>query len=133
MTAALSARQVAAKRLTPAVRARFGQLVHQQRPHAPALPIVEHRDRHLGGPRVVEPHVARHADHLCAVWADSDERLVVAVIDLGEVGQVLFGEALDRVQEAAIARFGAQSLETSSEQSLVRRLDRADADHPAVG
>jgi hypothetical protein len=65
--------------------------------------------------------------------ADSDERLVVVVVHLGEVAQVRFGEPFDRVQEAAIARFGAEPLESSEEHPPVPGLDRPHVDHSAVG
>jgi hypothetical protein len=95
MTAALSARQVAAKRRTPGRARPVRQLVHQERADAPPLPIVQHRDRHLRRLRVVEPDVARHSGQLGAARADSDERLVIVVVDLGEVAQVRFGEPFD--------------------------------------
>ena len=63
-----------------------------------ALPVVDDDDRDLGGVRLVAADVAGDADRL-AVVVEGDHRLVVVVVDLGqvlEVGRARAGRARRR-------------------------------------
>ena len=101
----------------------------QERGADPApLPVVGDREGDLGavGPRVVadEP---RDADAIVGARVERHERLVIAMVDLGEIAQVARAEARMRAEEAAVARLVAQAVEAGRERRLVVGLDRPDA------
>jgi hypothetical protein len=65
------------------------QLSHQFGAEAPPLPVVDDGDRDFGGPRVVGvPDVARDTDTTPVGVIQRAERLVVVVVDIGEVAQL---------------------------------------------
>jgi hypothetical protein len=57
---------------------------------------------------------------------------VVAVVDLGQVGELRVGEVVDRPEETAVARFRAKPSEALRERLAVVGLDRPDEDVLAV-
>ena len=81
---------------------------------------------------MVNPDEAPDADRLARVAHDRDQRLVVVVVDLGEVGQRAVCEAIDRREEASIAGLGGEVREALGEPFLVAGLDRADLEFGAV-
>jgi hypothetical protein len=95
--------------------------------HTTALPIVDHRDRQLGGRRILGgAHIPRDTDPVAGDGIDRDQRLVVVVVDLGEIAQLLLAQAGMGREEAAVPRPVAELLEALGERPLVLRLDRAD-------
>ena len=82
----LSDRTSALKRRTPSSRARCGEPVEQGRGDAAVVPRVGHRHGDLG-PLAIRwrSHEARHSDAVPARGLDGHERLVVVVVDRGQV------------------------------------------------
>ena len=82
-------------------------------PIAALLPVVDHRDGRLGRVRTVPlaADEAGHADALARRRIDRSERLVVVVVDVGEVGDDLVRELRHRREEALIARLRPEPLE----------------------
>jgi hypothetical protein len=52
------------------------------------LPVVGDHDRGLREVRLLAAHVAGHADDLVGGRVERGERLVVSMVDLGQVGEV---------------------------------------------
>ena len=119
------------KQCTPVAGA-LGQQREQDGSQSAALPVVHDGDRCLGDLRIVlAAHEPSHADG-CAIVVEGDERLVVVVVDLGQVAQRTTAELGHRTQEAPVPRLGREALEAVQEQLLVVRLDRAHAHHQAT-
>ena len=73
------------KRATPSPRPR-GEQVQERGPHPTALPVVDHGHGRLGGVRAVcAADEAGDADPFARLRVDGRERLVVVVVDVGEV------------------------------------------------
>ncbi len=110
-----------------------GEAPEQLAADAPVLPLVDHRDRRLGDlRRVAQPHVARDADALARHRVARADRLVVDVVDLGEVREVALAQAPLGAEEAAVARLVAELLPAREEELLVRGLHRPDQHGGAV-
>src|SRR5690242_16647723 len=110
-----------------------GQPLEQLGGDATPLPVVNDRHGHLGSLRVLlGAHEARHADRLTALPAECDERLVVVVVDLGEVAHQARAEPWHRHDEALLARFRAHMLDSVEQALLVALSNRADRDLRAV-
>jgi hypothetical protein len=107
------------------------QGVEQRRRHAAALPVVDDDDRGLGLTRAGADE-ARDADALAGVGVQGHERLVVAVVDAGEVLQVAPAQPRDRREEPPEARLGAEALEPLGERVAILGLDGADRDLRSV-
>jgi hypothetical protein len=66
-----------------------GELAQQQRRHAPALPLIADGYCHLGYRRILlRSHEARHAHTVPRARVDRQQRLVVVMVDLGEVAHL---------------------------------------------
>ena len=103
-----------------------GQILQQCGAKPAALPIVGHRDGDLGHRRVIaRAHEARHAEAVARVGVDRQQRLVIVVIDLGQVFQLRPAQPRHRGQEAAVARLGAEALKSFQQALAVLRPYRA--------
>ena len=58
---------------------------------------------------------------------------MVAVVDLGQVGEVSLRQAVERPEEPPVAAFGAEPLEALGEQALVGRAKLADQELGPIG
>ena len=106
-----------------------GQAAQQFGRDPAVLPVIHDGDsdlRVVGQLRV--PDVTGHAHEAGLAARECHERLVIVVIDLGEVPQLAGRQALHRAEEALVARFVAQVGEPLGEPLLVIRCDRADRD-----
>lgn len=96
----------------------------QGRADASALPGVGNGHSHLRSlPLRMEADIARDADDLTA-RGDRDQRLMITVVDLGEVGDLAGGQPSDRGEEAPIAGLVAEVFEGPYEGRPIRRCDR---------
>jgi hypothetical protein len=103
------------------------------RSDAPALPLIDHGHGRLGGVRAVRPaDEPGDADAVTGLRLDGGERLVVVMVDLGEVGDVGLAELRHRREEALVARFGAEPREAGEQALAVVRPHRAHHDPGAV-
>ena len=101
-----------------------GQQSKQRRAEAAPLVVVRDRDRDLGRLGIARPaHEPSHPDER-SVCTDGDERLVVVVVDVGQVAQHRSGEPLHRREEASVARLLRQSLEARTQGLGILRTDR---------
>ena len=93
-----------------------------------AAPMIGDHDRHLGlaVPVRMGADVPRHPDQVTFVGVDCRQRLVMVVIDLGQVGEVGFAQSHHRSEEPLETGLGAQPFETGGELLLVGRPDRPD-------
>jgi hypothetical protein len=80
----------------------------------------------------VEADEARDSDAATADRIERRERLVVVMVDLGEVAQLRVAQLRKRREEAAIARLRAQAREARDQERLVGRLNGAHQDPGAV-
>src|SRR5581483_4020593 len=88
--------------------------------------VIDDRDRQLRAGRIVlGADVAGHADTLTRTGVDGDQRLVVMVVDLGEVAKLGLGEATMRGQEPPVTRLVAQTLEAIQQCLLIGWRDRS--------
>src|SRR5438128_5759853 len=110
-----------------------GEATQQQRPQSAPLPVIGHRH---GGLRLVGvlagTHVTGHPEAVAARGLDGDERLVVVMIDLGQVRQLRGGEPCGRAEETAVARQLRQALKAGCQARLVLAAHRADLQRAAV-
>jgi hypothetical protein len=111
----------------PLLARALDERVEQPGPSTPALPVVHDHHRRLGHIRA-GTHVARHADAIAGSLLDRHERLVVAVVDAGEIVQVAFAEVRDGPEEPPVARLRAEPLEPVRESRTVIGLDGPDHD-----
>ncbi len=115
-----SARTRAEKRSTPSSRARSASRREQRRAQPAALRVVGDRHRRLGEAAILAvAHEAGHADPAPVGGVERDQRLVVVVVDLGQVRELGVGEPGLRREEPAIARLGAQALERLRQRAAV--------------
>ena len=124
----LLASSSAVKRSTPSSRARSASSCAECRAEAPALPLVDHGHRGLGAGRRRRAGRSGRRRPPPPVRVERDQRLVVVVVDLGQVAQLRLGELGDRGQEALVARLLAEPVERGDQRVLVGRLDRAHED-----
>jgi hypothetical protein len=95
------------------------------------MPLVDDGDGHLGRLRVLaRPDIACHSKRGIASSVEGDERFVVVVIDLGEIGQHGLAQLGDRGEEAPVPGLGAQALIGGTQGFSMARSDGAD---PHVG
>jgi len=108
-----------------------GQPVEQPGAKAATLPVVGDDDRGLClvGPG---PHEARDADDVPRRLVDREQRFVVVVVDLGEVVQVALAEPWRWTEEAPVAGFRAQTLESGMQRVTVIGRDGPQDDDGAV-
>jgi hypothetical protein len=87
---------------TPSSRARTDRL-QQERAEAASLPAVDHGDGNLGRIGLHgAAHIARDADALARL-VERDHRLMVAMVEVGQVAQRLLVELVHRSQEPPVA------------------------------
>ena len=109
----------------------MGQSREQHTPQAAPLPVIDDGNGHVGDLRVVvRANVTRDAYRLPAQSVDSDDRLVVAVVDVKKVVELSRRQLLLTGEEPPVARLFAQPLETGRFKRLVlgsdgRRVTRA--------
>ena len=109
------------------------QAAQQRARHAAALPGVRHGHRHLGHLRIAGgAHEARHAEPVPGGGLHGHQRLVIAVVDLGQVAQLRLAQVAGRGEEAAVARLRAEPPHPGGELVPVIGLDRAHDDRLAV-
>jgi len=96
-----------------------GERRGQQTPQAPALSVVDHRDRCLGHRRqVVQAHEPRDSEaRLCLEvrrLARRDEGNVILAVDAREVVKRLVGQVRDATEEPAVPRTGREAVESAA-------------------
>ena len=97
------------------------------------MPVVGDRHRELGLSLLIAgADVAGHAEAVTACWVDGHERLVVVVIELGEVRELPARQARGGAHEAAVARQLGQPREARGQPCLVVRPQRPDLDQGAI-
>jgi hypothetical protein len=89
----------------------------QDRAQPAPLAAVGHRHGHLGGVRVLEPHEAGDPEPLAVLLGQRDERLVIVVVDPGQVRELALAEVRHRGQEAPVARLGLRRSKLSRRAS----------------
>ena len=114
----------------PSSRARSASRLQSDYAQAPALPLVDHGDRGLGGGAVVEPDEARDPHPVTGGRVEGDQRLVIVMVDVGEVVELGRRELVDRGHEALIARLLAEPLERVRDRVAVAGTDRANRPPP---
>ena len=72
------------------------------------------------------------ADPVARLQVDGRERLVIVVVDVGEVGDVGLAELRHRREEALVPRLGAEPREAGDQALAVVRLHRPHDDPGAV-
>ena len=99
----------AVKRLMPSAwGGTVGEPAHQGLADSAALPGFEDREGDLGAVAALGvPNVAGDADASSALGIDRQERLVIVMIDLGQVAQLGGAQRPVRTQEAAVDRLAA--------------------------
>jgi hypothetical protein len=86
----------AAKRSTPALRARAESLLHERRADATALPQVSDNDGQLRLAAILGvANVAGNRQALAGGGVDRHEGLVRDVVDLRQIGQLAIGQVID--------------------------------------
>ncbi len=79
-----------------------------------------------------DPHVARDANAVARLLIDRDERLVIVMVDVGEVLQLALRQAHHGREEAHVARLRAQALKTLCQSVAVGCLEGADVNTPPL-
>lgn len=98
-----------------------------------SLPFVDDGHGELGLLRaVVVAHVPGDADALASQRVDGDERFVIRVVDLREVGQLARRELRLRAQEAEVARLLREVPEGLVQPSGVAGTEGADLDSGSI-
>ena len=114
------------------------QMLEQHRADAAPLMRVGDRERNLGAPRLaghgVEEGVAADADDLLvgAVAQRRHQRHAIAEVELGELAQLVVGQARLHPEEAEIDRARAQPAEVIEQAGLVVGPNGAHVDRAAV-
>ena len=109
------------------------ELLEQRRGDAVPLPGVADHDRDLRFGWIVAAHEARHADDHSVLRIHRRDRLVIVVVDLGQVAQVLVAEALQRREEAPVSGLRAEPLEGLREPRLSsERSGRSSSSRPSA-
>ena len=125
----------AVKRWTPSDLATSASASPSALPEALALQRVAHGDRDLGGvgmPGVADE--ARDAGEAAGVeLGHRDDRHVVTAVDLGEVTQLVVGQARLGHEEALVARLRRELAHAADQQRLVGRHDEAQTQARPVG
>ena len=110
------------------------QPLEQRSTSAAPLPRIGDDDRKLSQARVTRvPYVPRYPDAVAALRIEGDERFVVRVVDVGEVLELVRREVVEIAEEPPVAAYGRELLEARLQLRRVARLDRPDADLPAIG
>jgi hypothetical protein len=106
--------------LDPFLTGTRAQGLEQEGPQPPSLPVIDHGHGDLGGVGTAGvAHVARHSKPLAVCLVGRDDRLVVVVIDLGQIAHHVRAELPGRHQEAPVARLRAEPLKAAQQQLAV--------------
>ena len=106
--------------------------LQQRRRDAAPLPVVGDHDRRLGR-ALGRAHEARDADAASArLGVDRHQRLVVVVVDAGQVVEIALGQLGLGPEEPPVLRLAAEPAMPLGQRLAVGRLDRADEDARAV-
>ena len=110
----------AVKQLIPSTWARALITSSSDVAEAPALPVVDDRDGHLGHIRVVWiADIAGYPQPGSRLLVQRDHRLVVVMVDLGQSPDRRFAQLGAGGQEPPVARFGAETLEPAEQELAV--------------
>jgi hypothetical protein len=100
------------------------QLTQQLGAQSPALPVIDDGDGNFGSLRVfVVPDVASDAQAAAVDVIQRPERLVVVVVDLGEITQLRLGQFRFARQEPQPSRLGTQPEEALGQERSVTGPD----------
>ena len=108
-----------------------GQAPQEQPAHAASMPVVDDRDRELRGTRP-DADIAGDTDGGPRRDVDGEQRLVVSMVDGGQVVELRLREPGAVREEPPIARLVAETLERCHQQHAVARPDRAHKDAASV-
>ena len=91
----LRGQQPGGEPLDPLGTGTIGEQAADRGPGPPAVPVVDDRHRGLGADAVVEPHESTDPDgsRLPRLALEGDQRLVVVVVDLGQVAKLRLARA----------------------------------------
>ena len=103
----------------------LGEQVGEGDAEAATLPLVDHRHRGLGAGAVVEANEAGDPDAVPGLRVEGDQRLVIVVVDVGEVFELRRRELVDRGHEPLVARLLAESPERLDDRVAILGADRA--------
>ncbi len=131
MASALVARTGASKRTTPSCARPLDERVEQPGAHAAALPVVGDHDGRLSR-ALAGAHEAGHP-HALPAGVKRHQRLMIVVVDLGQVVEVALAQRGHRPEEAPVAGFGRKSLEAVAQPVAVLGANGADLDPAAIG
>ena len=130
--ATLSAETRAVKRRMPSWRARCGQPGEQLVAQPAALPVISDRDGDFGRVRVsFVPDVTGHSD-AAPVTIQCAERLVVMVVDVGEVAQLGRRQLVLDGEEPHPAGSSTQPGEALGQERSITATDRPDQHRRSV-
>src|ERR1019366_316874 len=97
------------------------------------LPIVDNRDGDLGHVGTLwVADVPRYPDPFSGLLVEGGERLVVVMVDLGQIAHHRLAQFGPRGKEPSIAGLGAQAREAAQQQLLVRSVTLAQANARTV-
>ena len=101
-----------------------GDPFEQHARDAPPPPLIAHRNRDLGPPRL-DADVASDSDRR-SVTGDRRDRLAVDVVHTRQLGQHAAIEPVERPEEARVAGLDAQPREPARDRSFITRGQRPD-------
>jgi len=111
----------------------ISQPAQQRRREASALPGVRDRHRHLGTFRIFGvPDEASDTEAETVAGINCPERLVVVVVDLGEVVHLCGSQARLARQEPQLTGLWSQPGKSLGQQPCVLRLNRTDHDDRTI-
>jgi hypothetical protein len=110
----------------PGAHRAVGERSQQRRADPMALPVVDDRDRHLGLVELGQAHVACDPDRRPRRRRERDQRFVMPVVDVEELGQLTRRELGLGREEALVAGPGAQMPEREDERAAIGRAELAD-------
>jgi hypothetical protein len=105
---------------------------HQFGANPLVLPAVDDLDRHLGGVECLEPHVAGDPDRRPGRRREGDQRLVVPMVDVDQVGELAGRQLGLGGEEALVARPRAEVGKRERHRGSIRRQQLANRNHQAA-
>jgi len=111
-----------------------GQVAVQEGADTPVLPFVPHHEGHLCAVGARLQVVGAQGDNLLAVglWDGAHDGHLGAVVDEGELLDLLAGDGRDRLHEAIVDGILGQGIKQVAHARLVRGMDGTVADKSAV-